>query len=173
MPTPLQNTSSPFASWQVDHACLRVPEFDSAIAWYTEKLDFRLIRSLPLRDLTYAFLSPATDDSFSFELVAGPGADNRPPYEDLRSSLTLSGWHHIGFRVANVDRAIDELKRRGVTIVSEPHDVAPMGLRLAFFADPWGNLFEVIQSINPVDQDQAAQEQGAQGQGPQERGGKL
>jgi hypothetical protein len=24
-----------------------------------------------------------------------------------------------------------------------------MGLRVAFFADPWGNLFEVIQSIAP------------------------
>jgi len=23
-----------------------------------------------------------------------------------------------------------------------------MGLRLAFFADPWGNLFEVIQSLS-------------------------
>ena len=43
---------------------------------------------------------------------------------------------------------IDELKRRGVTIVSQPHDVAAMGLRVAFFADPWGNLFEVIQSIS-------------------------
>jgi glyoxylase I family protein len=39
------------------------------------------------------------------------------------------------------------LKRRGVTIASEPHDVAVMGLRVAFFADPWDNLFEVIQSI--------------------------
>jgi glyoxylase I family protein len=35
-----------------------------------------------------------------------------------------------------------------VVIVSEPHDVAVMGIRLAFFADPWGNLFEVIQSLS-------------------------
>ena len=40
------------------------------------------------------------------------------------------------------------LKRRGVTIVSEPRDVAEIGRRFAFFADPWGNLFEVIQPIS-------------------------
>ncbi len=32
--------------------------------------------------------------------------------------------------------------------VSEPHDVAAIGLRVAFFADPWGNLFEVIQPLS-------------------------
>ena len=138
---------SPFTSWKVDHACIRVPDLETALAWYTEKLDFRLIRSVPLRDHNYAFVSPAADETFSFEVVAGPGAKNRPPYEDIRASLTLSGWHHIGFHVDNVDQAIDDLKRRGVTIISEPHDVTALGLRLAFFADPWGNLFEVIEPI--------------------------
>jgi len=151
MPTPIKipaaNTSSPFASWKAEHAAIRVADFDAAVDWYTEKLDFRLTRSLPLHDLTYAFLSSAGDVSFSFEVVAGPGAEHRPSYEDLRASLGFSGWHHIGFRVDSVDDTVDELKRRGVTIVSEPHDVPVMGLRLAFFADPWGNLFEVIQSL--------------------------
>jgi catechol 2,3-dioxygenase-like lactoylglutathione lyase family enzyme len=152
MPTsitpPAAGTSSPFASWKVEHVGTRVPDFGAAVAWYTEKLDFRLAHSLPLGDLTYAFLSPVADDSFSFELVAGPGAVNRPLYEDLRASLKLSGWHHMCFRVDSVQDAVDELKRRGVKIVSEPHHVAALGLCLAFFADPWGNLFEVIQSRN-------------------------
>jgi predicted enzyme related to lactoylglutathione lyase len=51
------------------------------------------------------------------------------------------------FSVDSVDAVIDELKRRDVTVASEPHDVPAMGLRVAFFADPWGNLFEVIQAI--------------------------
>ncbi len=66
-----------------------MPDFDSAVAWYTEKLDFRLIRSLPLRELTYGFLSPAADASFSLEIVAGPGAENRPP---IRVSATAKSW---------------------------------------------------------------------------------
>ncbi len=144
---PINNASSPFASWKIDHAAIRVPDFDTAIAWYTEKLDFQLRHSLPLAGLTFALLSPAADASFTFELLAGPGADNRPPYEGLRASYKTGGWHHMGFRTDNVDGAIEELKRRDVTIVAEPRDVAPMGLRLAFFADPWGNIFEVVQSL--------------------------
>jgi catechol 2,3-dioxygenase-like lactoylglutathione lyase family enzyme len=30
------NRDHPFASWKVDHAAIRVPDFDTAIAWYTE-----------------------------------------------------------------------------------------------------------------------------------------
>jgi glyoxylase I family protein len=139
---------SPFACWKVDHAAIRVPDFDAAIAWYTEKLDFRLNKHVSFGGLTFAFLSPAGDDRFVFELLAGPGADSRPSYKDLHASFKLAGWHHVCFRVDSVDSAVDQLKGRGVTVVSEPHDVVPMGLRVAFFADPWGNLFEVTQLLS-------------------------
>jgi catechol 2,3-dioxygenase-like lactoylglutathione lyase family enzyme len=141
------HASSPLASLKINHVAIRVPDFDTAIAWYAEKLDFRSRQSVSLAGLTFAFLYPAADDSFHFELLAGPGAAERPAYKDLHDSYKMSGWHHPGFRVESVDDVIDELKRRNVTIASEPHDVAAIGLRVAFFADPWGNLFEVIQSI--------------------------
>jgi catechol 2,3-dioxygenase-like lactoylglutathione lyase family enzyme len=59
-----------------------------------------------------------------------------------------SGQDHIGFRVESVDNTIDELKRRNVTIISEPHDEVAMNNPVAFFADPWGNLFEFIQPLS-------------------------
>ena len=140
--------SSPLASLKINHAAIRVPDFNAAVAWYADKLDFRLKQSVPVAGLTFGFLYPAGDDSFHFELMAGPGAADRPAYKDLHDSYNMFGWHHPGFSVYSVDAVIDELKRRDVTIASEPHDVLAMGLRVAFFADPWGNLFEVIQSIN-------------------------
>jgi len=124
-----------------------VPDFDTAVAWYSEKLDFRLLRSWQLRDQKIGWLSPVANDGFIFELIAGPGADDRPSYEDLGSSYRLLGWHHAAFRVESVDGAIVELKRRGVTIVSEPHDLEEIRSRVAFFADLWGNLFEGMQAI--------------------------
>jgi len=144
--TPTKATS-PFASWKVDHSGIRVPDFDQAIAWYTQALDFRLLRSVSLGKLTFGFIAPAMDDTFSLEILAGPGAAERPPYKDFHDSYNLSGWHHLGIRVADVDAAVEELKRRNVKIVSEPHDVEVLGLRLAFFSDPWGNLLEVIAPI--------------------------
>jgi catechol 2,3-dioxygenase-like lactoylglutathione lyase family enzyme len=139
--------SSPLASLKINHAAIRVPDFDAAVAWYADKLDFRLKESVSVAGLTFGFLYPAGDDSFHFELMAGPGAVGRPAYKDLHDSYNMSGWHHPGFSVDSVDAVIDELKRRDVTIASEPHDVPAMGLRVAFFSDPWGNLFEVIQPI--------------------------
>jgi glyoxylase I family protein len=139
--------SSPLASLKINHAAIRVPDFDTAVAWYADKLDFRSKLSVPVAGLTFGFLYPAGDDSFHFEIMAGPGAAERPSYKDLHDSYNISGWHHPGFSVDSVDEVIEELKRRNVTIASEPHDVPAMGLRVAFFADPWGNLFEVIQTM--------------------------
>jgi catechol 2,3-dioxygenase-like lactoylglutathione lyase family enzyme len=133
------NTASPFASWKVYHVGIRVPDFDEAIAWYTTKLDFRLVKSAVIGNLTFGFVSPAADDSFSVEIMAGPGAADRPAYADFRDSYALSGWHHLGMHVDDVDATVEELKRRDVKIVSEPHDVPVLSLRLAFFCDPWGN----------------------------------
>jgi catechol 2,3-dioxygenase-like lactoylglutathione lyase family enzyme len=135
------------ASLKINHSAIRVPDFDTAVAWYADKLDFRLKQSVSVAWPSFGFLYPAGDDSFYFELMAGPGAAERPAYNDLHDNYKMSGWHHPGFSVESVDAVIEELKHRDVTIASEPHDVPAMGLRVAFFTDPRGNLFEVIQSI--------------------------
>lgn len=144
---PRTKTASPFTSMKGDHAAVRVPDFDAAIAWYTEKLDFRVMHIWPYGDLRLAYVAPAVDDSFRIEILAGPGADNRPSYKDLGDSLKHSGWHHICIRVDSTDDTIAELRRRGVTIVAEPFDLPAISRRLAFFSDPWGNLFELAQII--------------------------
>lgn len=139
---------SPFASWRFEHAAIRVPDLKAAITWYSEKLDFQWLKSAPLGDKVYGFIAaPAVEPHFILELVAGPGAEERPAYKDLSSSLRLSGLHHVAFRVGDVPGTVAELKNRGVRIVFEPRDVPELGLMVAFFADPWGNLFEVIQPL--------------------------
>lgn len=140
--------SSPFTSMKGDHAGIRVPDFDAAIAWYTEKLDFRVMHSWPYGDLKLAYLAPPVDDHFKIELLSGSGATGRPAYDDLADSLNLAGWHHICLSVDSTDDTVAELRRRDVTIVTEPFDLPDISRRLAFFADPWGNLFELAQIIS-------------------------
>jgi catechol 2,3-dioxygenase-like lactoylglutathione lyase family enzyme len=141
------NPTSPFTSWRGDHVGLRVPDFDTAAAWYTGTLDFRLIRTMALGEKTLAFLAPASDDSFRIELIAGPGCAPRPAYDQLIDTHAVAGWHHLCLRVEDVDAAIGELKRRDVRIVSEPRDAPGLALRFAFFSDPWGNLIELTQPL--------------------------
>lgn len=141
------NPSSPFASWKGDHVGIRVPDFAAAAEWYVRTLDFRLLRSMPLGDKTLAFLAPANDDHFRIEFIAGPGSVVRPDYAQLADTHAVGGWHHLCLRVANVDEALAELKRRDVRIVSEARDAPGMGVRFAFFGDPWGNLIELNQPL--------------------------
>jgi catechol 2,3-dioxygenase-like lactoylglutathione lyase family enzyme len=66
----------------------------------------------------------------------------------LADSRTLLGFHHIAFRIEDVNNATQELNRRGVHVVSEPIENTATNLRFAFFADPWGNLFEIASPLD-------------------------
>ncbi len=51
------------------------------------------------------------------------------------------------FSVQDVNAACQELKARGVTLVTEPADHADWGIRTAHFRDPEGNLIEINQPL--------------------------
>ncbi len=143
-----ENPASPFSSWWLNHASLRVPDFDDAVRWYEETLDFRLVHRWPYRDgITFGYLSPALDNRVRLELMGGPGATRKAPYKDLNDSLSLYGYHHVGFRVDDVDAAVLALKARDVQILSEPMDYEACNRRFAVFCDPWGNVLEVDRPI--------------------------
>jgi catechol 2,3-dioxygenase-like lactoylglutathione lyase family enzyme len=70
-----------------DHAGLRVPDFDAAVAWHQEKLDFRLTATAEAVGLKWPLLAPAADDSFQIESAGGPGAEERLGSGNLIKSL--------------------------------------------------------------------------------------
>ncbi len=136
---------NPLSTWVGRHAGIRVPDHDAAITWYREKLGFEPRQSLSHGATTFAFLMPASGEGCAIELIANGNGASRPAYRDLPESHNLMGWHHLCFHCTDVSASVEELKRRGVTIVCEPFDVAPLGIRITFFSDPWGNLFELLQ----------------------------
>jgi catechol 2,3-dioxygenase-like lactoylglutathione lyase family enzyme len=146
---PARNPASRFASMKGHHVAVRVPDFEVARRWYIEKLDFRVIHEWPYADLKLAYMGPATDDHFYVELLGDgrPGPIPKPVYKDLGDSLRLAGYHHFCLQVESVDETVAELRRRGVTIVTEPFELPVINRRLAFFADPFGNLIELAEVI--------------------------
>ncbi|WP_085899546.1 VOC family protein [Kiloniella majae] len=145
--TTLPNKSSPFSSLKADHLALRVPDFDAAQTWLCEKLDFRVLHQWPLGDLKLAYLAPAVDDHFLIELIGGDLSFPKQKHNDLGASLNEGGSHHICFAVKNLKETLQELKSRGVTIIAEPFFVEDIKRQLAFFTDPWNNLYELSQEI--------------------------
>jgi glyoxylase I family protein len=124
-----------------------VPDFDIAAAWYVQTLHFRVTKSWIQGEMKIGFVSPTASGSAQFELLGGAGGTPRTASETLQDSFSVLGWHHVCLEVGNVDDYVAELKRRGVNVVIEPVDNPQAGRRLAFFSDPWGNLFKITHLI--------------------------
>jgi glyoxylase I family protein len=145
---PRTNFASPFASMTGNHVAVRVPDLNAAKKWYVDKLDFRVVCEWTFGKLHLAYVAPPTDDSFFVELIGGGEPIPERPYTDLENSLELAGFHHVCFMVESVDETLSELKRRDVKIVNEAFELPEISRRLAFFADPWGNLLELAEVLH-------------------------
>ena len=147
---PAPNSRSPFASMKGHHVAMRVPDFEVAKRWFVEKLDFRVIHEWPYADQHLAYVAPPADDTFFVELLGDgdPKPIPKPVYSDLGDSLRLAGYHHFCLNVKDIDATVAELRRREVTIVTEPFELPAINRRLAFLADPFGNLIELAQVLS-------------------------
>jgi lactoylglutathione lyase/glyoxylase I family protein len=132
------------------HAAVRVPDFEISKNWFVDKLDWRVLIEWASDGMDLAYLAPPDDDSFRIEIMAGPGASPRVKYDDLNSSLVELGFHHVCLTVDSLADTLDELKMRGVTLVGEVFELPVISARLAFIADPWGNLIELSERIVPT-----------------------
>lgn len=137
--------ASPFADWRAHHVAFRTPDYVAARDWYVSALDFRVIAEWDYGDIRLAFLAPPGDDGFYIELFGdgSPAPCEARPWIDLNDSLKYRGFHHVCFSVADVDGTVARLMERGARIVLEPVDIAAINRRIAFFADPFGNLVEL------------------------------
>jgi len=102
-----------------------------------------------LRGPEAGYLAPATHDQFFVELLGDCDLKPipKPVYSDLGDSLRLAGYHHFCLNVADIEATVAELRRRDVTIVTEPFELPVINRRLAFIADPFGNLVELSQVL--------------------------
>ena len=144
---PTTPTDHPFTSWVGHHAAIRVPDYEVSKRWFVDQLDWRVVQEWMYGELQVAYLAPPGDDQFHVEILGGPGAASQPMYESVDASLTQNGLNHVCIQVASVDDSLAELRRRSVTIMGEPFELPAIDSRLAFFADPFGNLFELKQPL--------------------------
>jgi glyoxylase I family protein len=72
----------------------------------------------------------------------GAGADGKPatPAE----AALREGYGHVAFDVADLDTGYDRAVARGARPVMPPGPSPEAGVRMAFVADPEGNLVELL-----------------------------
>jgi glyoxylase I family protein len=146
---PAPNSTSPFADMRGHHVAVRTPDLETALRFYVDVLDFRVVAKWDYADEQLAYLAPATDDHFYVEILGGgePVPADVRPYTDLGDSLKYAGYHHFCLNVTSVEETVEKLRARGVTIVTEPFVLPAINRRLAFFCDPFGNLIELAEVL--------------------------
>ncbi|MEU4240683.1 VOC family protein [Actinoplanes sp. NPDC026619] len=135
---------------RLDHAGLAVHDLEAAAEWYCAA--FGYVRELDLRvdaiDLDIVMLlHPGHGDRL--ELLHRPGSVvGLRPAGPAEAALS-EAYGHIAFDVPDLDRAFARVVELGARAVMAPQPSPEQGVRMAFVADPEGNLVELMQRRQP------------------------
>lgn len=130
-----------------DHVGISVPDLTAAVTWYRETLGLTEERSfaVPGTDLRGVMLRH--DSGFRLELLhrpdAVPGLAAGGP---LEAAGTL-GYGHLCLALDTAEDVSAEFARlvaAGAGVRTTPRPAPREGARMAFVADPFGNLIELI-----------------------------
>jgi glyoxylase I family protein len=130
---------------RLDHVGLNVANLDDAERWYVEA--FGYVRELALRldafELDIVMLiHPGRGDRL--ELLHRPGSKAGLRADDPADAVLTEGFGHLCFDVRGLDGEFERLVALGARPVMTPRPSPEPGVRMAFLADPEGNLVEVI-----------------------------
>ena len=135
----------PLAGARADHVMINVADFDRGLAWYTGTLGFSEVVRWTVAGLAGTRLAYLEKNGFKIELTGGPttpATAKLPDPADFAAHFTQRGITHLCFAVPDVDAALAEVNRRGTPTFSPPIDFPPLGLRVGFVKDPFGNVIE-------------------------------
>jgi len=132
------------AGFRLDHTGLAVADLTAARAWFCDVFGLKLELTLRVEalDLDIEMLVHP-EYGYRLELLHRPGSAADKPASPAEAALR-EGYGHIAFEVADVDAAYGRAVARGARPVVPPGPAPEPGARMAFIADPEGNLIELL-----------------------------
>lgn len=125
---------------RIANIALVVNDYDEAIQFYTEKLNFKLIEDTVLSETKrWVLVAPPGNESGCSLLLAKAANDK----QGTRVGNQTGGRVFLFLNTDDFWRDYNNLKSKGVTIVREPSE-EPYGT-VAVFSDLYGNLWDLIQ----------------------------
>lgn len=106
-------------------------DIEGAVRFYTETLGLTELERFPNEN----------DEDFVF-LKAGNIILELMPQKTMQADV---GFHHISFKVGNVDASAGDLKAAGVDVAVEPFNAEGTDIRLSFFNGPNDVLLQLFQ----------------------------
>jgi catechol 2,3-dioxygenase-like lactoylglutathione lyase family enzyme len=126
------------AGRKIATVALVVADYDEAIAWYTQKLGFRLVQDVDLGSKRWVTVSPAEGAGVHLLLARADGDKQRS-----RIGNQTGGRVFLFLETDDFFRDHKAMIERGVQFREEPRR-EPYGM-VAVFADLYGNLWDLIE----------------------------
>ena len=125
---------------RIHHVGLPVSDLDRSAAWYREALGLTHESTAGVPEGVAFMVAPTGE---RLELLA---VDPQPSAWDGPIAALRAGVPHIAWTVDDLDAAHARAVEAGGRSVWTPRDTPEPGLRIAFVADPDGNLVELLSS---------------------------
>jgi len=126
----------------IAHIALVVDDYDEAIKFYTEKLNFTLLEDTPQSETKrWVLVAPKGVEECCLLLAKGVGEDQRS-----RIGNQTGGRVFLFLKTDDFWRDYEEMRRREINFVREPK-TEDYGT-VAVFADLYGNLWDLVEFKN-------------------------
>lgn len=121
------------------HIALVVDDYDEAIKFYTEKLDFTLLEDTPQSETKrWVLVAPRGSEECCLLLAKGVGDEQRS-----RIGNQTGGRVFLFLKTDDFWRDYETLRQKGVAFIREPK-TEDYGT-VAVFADLYGNLWDLVE----------------------------
>ena len=130
-------------NYPLHHCAVAVADLEATIAWYCDKLDFRVEKRFTLPDAKLEIVKLISDGGVRLELLAQTDVIGAIRDQDLMAP----GAKHICFATGDVEKTAAEMRRRGVKITQEPKVIPESDEKNLWIADNEGNLIEFIEEL--------------------------
>jgi catechol 2,3-dioxygenase-like lactoylglutathione lyase family enzyme len=126
---------------QIIHIALVVKDYDEAIAFYTQKLNFDLIEDTVMSETKrWVLVAPKGTGGTALLLAKGVGEE-----QQSRIGNQTGGRVFLFLKTDDFDRDYKAMLEKGIQFVREPQE-QDYG-KVAVFADLYGNLWDLIEMI--------------------------
>jgi catechol 2,3-dioxygenase-like lactoylglutathione lyase family enzyme len=126
----------------IAHIALVVNDYDEAISFYTEKLDFDLVEDTPQSEVKrWVLVAPKGSGECALLLAKGVGDEQRS-----RVGNQTGGRVFLFLRTDDFWRDYEKIKGNGVKFIRDPK-TEEYGT-VAVFEDLYGNLWDLVEFSN-------------------------
>ncbi|SNY65550.1 aldehyde dehydrogenase family protein [Paractinoplanes atraurantiacus] len=128
---------------RLDHVGLTVGDLDAMTDWYCSSLGLRTEFEFSLPDVDFRGVM-LRGDGHRIELLHRAGNTGGVPAGNPVEAALTRGFGHLALDVVDVDEAYTKLLKAGATDRMTPRPSPEPGIRMAYVADPEGNLIELL-----------------------------